>query len=207
MESEWVGLVFVLIFLLAKETSNWVIGRQRERETERVCFCVTGNIGIFLISSPGSLTNLELTDLTTLPAQHWLTGVHSHPQHFLHGSETGVLMLVCQAFYQFPQPAENWIVSWLTVFQFCLKSCFLGVTHNIPLLREVIVNTRFVKGDISTKFLADVYPDGFKGMYIYVCAELFSSQEFIELCQAIFILNCYTQRFYYGQRFFGFCST
>nr|XP_048278162.1 propionyl-CoA carboxylase alpha chain, mitochondrial isoform X2 [Myodes glareolus] len=38
-----------------------------------------------------------------------------------------------------------------------------GVTHNIPLLREVIVNTRFVKGDISTKFLADVYPDGFKG--------------------------------------------
>ncbi|XP_041530659.1 propionyl-CoA carboxylase alpha chain, mitochondrial [Microtus oregoni] len=38
-----------------------------------------------------------------------------------------------------------------------------GVTHNIPLLREVIVNTRFVKGDISTKFLSDVYPDGFKG--------------------------------------------
>ncbi|XP_032773780.1 propionyl-CoA carboxylase alpha chain, mitochondrial isoform X1 [Rattus rattus] len=38
-----------------------------------------------------------------------------------------------------------------------------GVTHNIPLLREVIINTRFVKGDISTKFLSDVYPDGFKG--------------------------------------------
>ncbi|XP_076786642.1 propionyl-CoA carboxylase alpha chain, mitochondrial isoform X2 [Arvicanthis niloticus] len=38
-----------------------------------------------------------------------------------------------------------------------------GVTHNIPLLREVIVNTRFVKGDISTKFLSEVYPDGFKG--------------------------------------------
>ncbi|KAM7321139.1 propionyl-CoA carboxylase alpha chain, mitochondrial isoform X1 [Alexandromys fortis] len=38
-----------------------------------------------------------------------------------------------------------------------------GVTHNIPLLREVIVNARFVKGDISTKFLSDVYPDGFKG--------------------------------------------
>nr|XP_055100157.1 propionyl-CoA carboxylase alpha chain, mitochondrial isoform X4 [Symphalangus syndactylus] len=38
-----------------------------------------------------------------------------------------------------------------------------GVTHNIALLREVIVNSRFVKGDISTKFLSDVYPDGFKG--------------------------------------------
>ncbi|XP_033865733.1 propionyl-CoA carboxylase alpha chain, mitochondrial-like [Acipenser ruthenus] len=38
-----------------------------------------------------------------------------------------------------------------------------GVTHNIPLLREIIVHPLFVKGDISTKFLTDVYPDGFKG--------------------------------------------
>ncbi|XP_071064326.1 propionyl-CoA carboxylase alpha chain, mitochondrial isoform X2 [Dasypus novemcinctus] len=38
-----------------------------------------------------------------------------------------------------------------------------GVTHNISLLREVIVHSRFVKGDINTKFLSDVYPDGFKG--------------------------------------------
>ncbi|MFT7807850.1 propionyl-CoA carboxylase alpha chain [Arapaima gigas] len=38
-----------------------------------------------------------------------------------------------------------------------------GVTHNIPLLREVITHPRFVSGDISTKFLQEVYPDGFKG--------------------------------------------
>ncbi|XP_078077671.1 propionyl-CoA carboxylase alpha chain, mitochondrial isoform X2 [Mustelus asterias] len=38
-----------------------------------------------------------------------------------------------------------------------------GVTHNIPLLREVIIHPRFVKGDITTKFLPEVYPDGFKG--------------------------------------------
>ncbi|XP_069904741.1 propionyl-CoA carboxylase alpha chain, mitochondrial isoform X14 [Oryctolagus cuniculus] len=38
-----------------------------------------------------------------------------------------------------------------------------GVAHNIALLREVIINSRFVKGDINTKFLSDVYPDGFKG--------------------------------------------
>nr|XP_025040137.1 propionyl-CoA carboxylase alpha chain, mitochondrial isoform X1 [Pelodiscus sinensis] len=38
-----------------------------------------------------------------------------------------------------------------------------GVTHNIALLREVIIHPRFVQGDISTKFLPDVYPDGFKG--------------------------------------------
>ncbi|XP_048349066.1 propionyl-CoA carboxylase alpha chain, mitochondrial isoform X1 [Sphaerodactylus townsendi] len=38
-----------------------------------------------------------------------------------------------------------------------------GVAHNISLLREVIIHPRFVQGDISTKFLPDVYPDGFKG--------------------------------------------
>ncbi|KAM3933538.1 propionyl-CoA carboxylase alpha chain [Leptodactylus fuscus] len=38
-----------------------------------------------------------------------------------------------------------------------------GVTHNIPLLREVITHHRFIKGDITTKFLPEVYPDGFKG--------------------------------------------
>ncbi|RKP25228.1 hypothetical protein SYNPS1DRAFT_29031 [Syncephalis pseudoplumigaleata] len=38
-----------------------------------------------------------------------------------------------------------------------------GVTHNIPLLREVISHPRFVAGDISTKFLAEEYPQGFQG--------------------------------------------
>ncbi|XP_066476125.1 propionyl-CoA carboxylase alpha chain, mitochondrial [Tiliqua scincoides] len=38
-----------------------------------------------------------------------------------------------------------------------------GVTHNISLLKEVIIHPRFVQGDISTKFLTEVYPDGFKG--------------------------------------------
>ncbi|XP_029460364.1 propionyl-CoA carboxylase alpha chain, mitochondrial isoform X3 [Rhinatrema bivittatum] len=38
-----------------------------------------------------------------------------------------------------------------------------GVTHNISLLREVIINPHFISGDITTKFLPDMYPDGFKG--------------------------------------------
>lgn len=38
-----------------------------------------------------------------------------------------------------------------------------GVTHNIPLLREIITHPRFISGDISTNFLPDVYPEGFKG--------------------------------------------
>lgn len=38
-----------------------------------------------------------------------------------------------------------------------------GVTHNIPLLREVISHPRFVSGKISTKFLAEEFPKGFPG--------------------------------------------
>lgn len=39
-----------------------------------------------------------------------------------------------------------------------------GVTHNIPLLRDIITEKRFVSGDITTKYLQETYPDGFKGM-------------------------------------------
>lgn len=38
-----------------------------------------------------------------------------------------------------------------------------GVTHNIPLLRDIITEPRFVSGDISTKYLTETYPDGFRG--------------------------------------------
>lgn len=38
-----------------------------------------------------------------------------------------------------------------------------GVTNNIPLLRDIITEKRFVTGDISTKYLPQVYPEGFKG--------------------------------------------
>uniref|UniRef100_A0AAR2IS06 Propionyl-CoA carboxylase alpha chain, mitochondrial n=1 Tax=Pygocentrus nattereri TaxID=42514 RepID=A0AAR2IS06_PYGNA len=43
------------------------------------------------------------------------------------------------------------------------SNILLGVTHNIPLLREIIVHPRFISGDISTNFLPEVYPEGFKG--------------------------------------------
>jgi len=38
-----------------------------------------------------------------------------------------------------------------------------GVTHNIPLLRDIVTEEKFMKGDISTAYLPTVYPDGFKG--------------------------------------------
>ena len=47
---------------------------------------------------------------------------------------------------------------------FCeYKFIHQGVTHNIPLLRDIITEQRFVAGDISTKYLPQVYPEGFKG--------------------------------------------
>lgn len=48
---------------------------------------------------------------------------------------------------------------------FVLFFLFSGVAHNISLLREVIIHPHFVQGDISTKFLPEVYPDGFKGLF------------------------------------------
>jgi len=38
-----------------------------------------------------------------------------------------------------------------------------GVTNNISLLRDIVTEEKFVKGDISTKYLSQVYPQGFKG--------------------------------------------
>ena len=38
-----------------------------------------------------------------------------------------------------------------------------GVTNNIPLLRDIVTEAKFVKGDISTAYLQKTYPDGFKG--------------------------------------------
>jgi len=38
-----------------------------------------------------------------------------------------------------------------------------GVTNNIALLRDICTEERFVQGNINTKYLQNVYPDGFKG--------------------------------------------
>jgi propionyl-CoA carboxylase alpha chain len=38
-----------------------------------------------------------------------------------------------------------------------------GVTNNIPLLRDIVEEKRFRSGNITTKYLFETYPDGFKG--------------------------------------------
>jgi propionyl-CoA carboxylase alpha chain len=37
-----------------------------------------------------------------------------------------------------------------------------GVQHNIPLLRDIIRQPRFIAGDTSTNFLPEVYPNRFE---------------------------------------------
>ncbi|MEZ5777982.1 MAG: acetyl/propionyl/methylcrotonyl-CoA carboxylase subunit alpha [Paracoccaceae bacterium] len=39
-----------------------------------------------------------------------------------------------------------------------------GIGHNLPFLSAVMDHPRFVKGDITTGFIAEEYPDGFQGV-------------------------------------------
>lgn len=41
-----------------------------------------------------------------------------------------------------------------------------GVTHNIPLLRDILTEENFKHGKISTNYLPQIYPDGFKGLQL-----------------------------------------
>ncbi|XP_019856559.1 PREDICTED: propionyl-CoA carboxylase alpha chain, mitochondrial-like [Amphimedon queenslandica] len=41
--------------------------------------------------------------------------------------------------------------------------CIKGVTHNIPVVRDIISHPDFISGDISTNFIQEVYPNGFQG--------------------------------------------
>ncbi|KAF6034308.1 PCCA [Bugula neritina] len=52
-----------------------------------------------------------------------------------------------------------------------------GVTHNIPLLRDIVQEERFKAGDTTTNYLAEVYPEGFKvGHYLMLSKQLNSSE-------------------------------
>jgi len=41
-----------------------------------------------------------------------------------------------------------------------------GVINNIPLLRDIVTEKRFKSGNITTKYLPETYPDGFKGVIL-----------------------------------------
>ena len=41
-----------------------------------------------------------------------------------------------------------------------------GVTHNIPLLRDVLTEPTFNSGTFTTSYLQETYPDGFQGVQL-----------------------------------------
>jgi hypothetical protein len=48
---------------------------------------------------------------------------------------------------------------------FCFITVAVQLTHNIPLLRDIVDEDLFRRGDITTKYLPQTYPEGFKGLY------------------------------------------
>ena len=57
---------------------------------------------------------------------------------------------------------DYWIIIILVYCKF-VYIILAGVTHNIPVLRDIITHPRFISGDISTNFIKEVYPNGFPG--------------------------------------------
>ncbi|BFZ00362.1 hypothetical protein BsWGS_03400 [Bradybaena similaris] len=70
-----------------------------------------------------------------------------------------------------------------------------GVTHNIPLLRDIITEGRFVRGDISTNYLPEVFPDGFKGKQLSVR----ESEELSALACAVYLKDQLRSRNFINQ--------
>ncbi|KAI8817405.1 carbamoyl-phosphate synthase L chain, ATP binding domain-containing protein [Fimicolochytrium jonesii] len=77
------------------------------------------------------------------------------------GSEISIYYdpLICKLCTHAPTRAEA-----ITTMEKALDTYVIkGVTHNVPLLRDVYSHPRFQSGKISTAFLAEEYPKGFKG--------------------------------------------
>ncbi|CAG9768963.1 unnamed protein product [Ceutorhynchus assimilis] len=43
-----------------------------------------------------------------------------------------------------------------------------GIEHNIPFLRDILTQQKFIEGNISTDYLPQVYPEGFQGITLGV---------------------------------------
>ncbi|KAJ8958888.1 hypothetical protein NQ318_019656 [Aromia moschata] len=65
-----------------------------------------------------------------------------------------------------------------------------GVTNNIPLLRDILTEERFNKGEISTNYLPRVYPEGFKGLKLSED----DKHKLLAMASAIFAANALRSR-------------
>ncbi|XP_048746119.1 propionyl-CoA carboxylase alpha chain, mitochondrial-like [Ostrea edulis] len=70
-----------------------------------------------------------------------------------------------------------------------------GVTHNIPLLRDIVTEERFVAGNISTNYLPTVYPDGFKGRVLSAVESL----ELVAMAAVIYVKDQLASRNFKNQ--------
>ncbi|XP_054707309.1 propionyl-CoA carboxylase alpha chain, mitochondrial-like [Uloborus diversus] len=70
-----------------------------------------------------------------------------------------------------------------------------GVSHNIPLLRDIMTEFNFVEGNITTKYLYDVYPEGFQGKLL---TEV-ETEHLASLCGCIFVRHETRSRHFLNQ--------
>jgi len=70
-----------------------------------------------------------------------------------------------------------------------------GVTHNIPLLRDIITEQKFVNGEVTTNYLPEVYPDGFQGKVIQPTEK----QSLLSVAACVFVKDILRQSLYINQ--------
>lgn len=58
-----------------------------------------------------------------------------------------------------------------------------GLTHNVPLLRDILSESNFIEGKLSTNYLPTIYPDGFHGGQF--SSE--SSNSLVAICSALYL--------------------
>jgi propionyl-CoA carboxylase alpha chain len=94
----------------------------------------------------------------------------------------------------FYDPLISKLVTWGPTREHCIKSMayaldtyrIQGVNHNVPFLRSVMENERFKTGRLSTKFIPEEYPEGFKGHPLRAeqINQLIASAATMHLCRA-----------------------
>ncbi|OTF76263.1 propionyl-CoA carboxylase alpha chain-like protein, partial [Euroglyphus maynei] len=67
-----------------------------------------------------------------------------------------------------------------------------GLTHNIPLLRDIITEKNFVDGHIDTNYLPRIYPDGFKGRHM----DIERIHSLVAIAASIFLRKFYRSKHY-----------
>lgn len=100
------------------------------------------------------------------------------------GSEISIYYdpMICKLVTHGPTRAES-----IKVMKYALDTYLIrGVNHNVPFLRSVLENKRYLEGKISTKFIPEEFPKGFDGFKLSQeqCTRLISASAVIEaLCR------------------------